>query len=235
MKSTLTIVALALSALCLPSMARADEQEKLIERIKDGEKVLRQLVQSPDDAIPQYILDRAEAIIVIPSLVKGGFIVGAQHGRGMMSVRDRSTRTWSPPSFVVLTGGSFGLQIGAQSVELVLLVMNRDGVEELVKDQFKFGAGLSVAAGPVGRSAEAGTDVKLSAEILAYSRAKGLFAGATLEGASLRADMDANRDFYGKRLTTRQIALENAVTNPPPAAEEWRRTLSTLTANRPRT
>jgi lipid-binding SYLF domain-containing protein len=184
------------------SAAEPDGEQK---RLAESAEVLTELMKTPDDAIPEYILERAEAIVVIPQLVKGGFVVGAQHGKGVMSVRNRADNTWSTPGFVTLTGGSFGWQIGLQSVDLVLVVTNPKGVQELLDTEFTLGANASVAAGPVGRNAEASTDASLTAGILAYSRAKGLFAGLTLEGSSLRDDKDANEDFYGKRISNEQV------------------------------
>ena len=168
-------------------LAAADPKNEL-ERLSKAAETLSELVQTPDDRIPEHILQRAEGIVVIPNLIKGGFIVGAENGKGVMSVRDGKTAGWSVPSFVAITGGSVGWQIGAQSVDLVLVVMNKDGVNDLLSSEFKLGGEGSVAAGPVGRTAQAATDAKMGAKILAYSRAKGVFAGLSLQGSSLRDD-----------------------------------------------
>ncbi len=178
---------------------------------------------APDDNIPQSLIDRAEAIVVIPSLVKGGFVIGAKHGRGIMSARDPETRAWSLPTFVTMTGGSIGWQIGLQQVDLVLLVMNRSGVDSLLDDKFTFGGVLSATAGPVGRSAEAATDAKITSQILAYSRAQGLFAGATFEGAALHPDEDANTAFYGTAIDPR-VLLTDATVDPdmPAIVAQWK-------------
>lgn len=194
------------------------------KRITESIQVLNDLTATPDAAIPNYVLERAEAIVVIPSLVKGGFVLGAEHGKGVMSIRDRQTNQWSAPSFVTMTGGSIGWQIGLQSVDLVLVVMNREGVDDLLKSEFTLGGNASVAAGPIGRSAEASTDATMGAKILAYSRAKGLFAGATLEGSALRSDDDANRRFYGREISARTLAESSNLTAPP-AARQWREAL----------
>ena len=207
-----------------PAPARAQSDEE--KRVTDAAAVLETLVRTPDQEIPQHILERAEAIVVIPSLVKGGFIVGAQHGRGVMSVRNRETNKWSAPGFIALTGGSIGWQIGLQAVDLVLLVMNKEGVKDLLDDEFKLGVNASVAAGPVGRQGEASTDASLSAQILAYSRAKGLFAGLSLEGASLRLDRDANKTFYGTAISTDEAV--RGVTKTTPAGSQWKATLERL-------
>jgi SH3 domain-containing YSC84-like protein 1 len=199
------------------------------ERIHDSLKVLTELTATPDNAIPKNLLERAEAIVVIPSLVKGGFIIGAKHGKGIVSVRDRSTNSWSAPAFVDMTGGSIGWQIGVESVDLVLLVMNKDGVSQLLDDRFTVGGSLGVTAGPVGRSAEAATNPGLDAGILAYSRSKGLFAGATLEGASLRADESDNKEFYGKASTLREITSPGFGGTSLPAAQAWKASIARLT------
>jgi len=220
--STAPLLALTLLASSTIAVAQTNEQK----RVTDAVAVLETLVRAPDQGIPEHILDRAEAIVVIPSLVKGGFIIGAQHGRGVMSVRDRANNRWSAPGFIALTGGSIGWQIGVQSVDLVLLVMNREGVKDLLDNEFKLGANASVAAGPVGRQGEASTDASLNAQILAYSRAKGLFAGLSLEGASLRVDRDANKDFYGATISTEDMVRGIARTTP--AGTQWTSTLARL-------
>ena len=214
------------AALLVASSGAASAQSNEEKRVTDSAAVLETLVRAPDQGLPEHILSRAEAIVVIPSLVKGGFIVGAQHGRGVMSVRNRDTNTWSAPGFIALTGGSIGWQIGLQAVDLVLLVMNKDGVKDLLANEFKFGANASVAAGPVGRQGEASTDASLSAQILAYSRAKGLFAGLSLEGASLRIDKDANKDFYRAAISTDEMV--RGVSKTTPAGSQWTATLARL-------
>jgi len=222
-----SLAALALAALVAapaPAAAQGDENKRINESIE----VLTTLMGTPDQGIPDSILEGAEAIVVIPSLVKGGFIVGAQHGKGIMSIRDRATNTWTSPGFVALTGGSFGWQIGLQGVDLVLLVMNKEGVKDLLSSEFKLGANASVAAGPVGRSAEASTDAKVSAKILAYSRAKGLFAGLTVEGAALRADKDANQKFYGRGVTQDDI-IKGMGAPSTDAARAWADAVKRLT------
>jgi lipid-binding SYLF domain-containing protein len=199
------------------------------ERIQNSIQVLRDLTATPDKAIPRHLLERADAIVVIPTLIKGGFIFGAKHGRGVMSVRHAQDRAWSDPGFVAMTGGSIGWQIGVQSVDLVFLVMNRKGVDDLLADRFTIGGAASVAAGPVGRSADAATDAKVASQILAYSRASGLFAGATLEGASLRADKDAINAFYARPLTLKDIvASSQRTTTLPKIATTWRDALKEI-------
>ncbi|MEZ5319156.1 MAG: lipid-binding SYLF domain-containing protein [Vicinamibacterales bacterium] len=199
------------------------------QRLKDSIDVLTELTGTPDNSIPQYLLDRAEAIVVIPSLIKGGFIVGAKHGKGVVSIRDRASNTWSAPGFVNMTGGSIGWQIGAESVDLVLLVMNKDGINQLLEDRFTLGGSLSLTAGPVGRSADAATNAQANAGILAYSRAKGLFAGATLEGAALHADTKANTAFYGEPCDLREVVMGGLdMMMLPPMARTWRTSVARI-------
>lgn len=169
-----------------------------------------------DNAIPRAILSKAEAVAIFPDTVKAGFIVGGTRGRGILSVR--SATGWSAPAFMTLTGGSVGLQIGGQAADIILVINERRGLENLVRNQFKIGADASVAAGPVGRDAQAATDIQLRAQILSYSRARGLFAGVTINGSTIRQDVDANERFYGKRLETRQIVFDGAAGSPEPVA-----------------
>ena len=205
----------------------SDEAKRITESIT----VLRELSAAPDRGIPEHLLARAEAIVVIPTLIKGGFVVGAKHGKGVISTRDRATNAWSNPAFVNMTGGSIGWQIGVESVDLVLLVMNRRGVDELLEDRFTLGGNLSVAAGPVGRSGDAATNAQVSAQILAYSRSKGLFAGATLEGAALHGDDSANKALYGTTGLREVLAGKPATT--PAAAATWRSALKSLVTLEP--
>jgi SH3 domain-containing YSC84-like protein 1 len=203
--------------------AQADQAE----RIRNAAIVLDEIMGAADQAIPAGVLDRAEAIAVFPSTIKGGFVLAAHRGKGVISARDRTRGGWSLPAFLTVTGGSIGAQIGAQSVDLVLVVMNKRGLENLLQNQFKIGADGSVAAGPVGRSAEAATDIQLRAEILSYSRARGLFAGVSLNGAAIRQDRDANEDFYGDPFRTRSIILDGRAKAAAHAedVETWRQAL----------
>jgi lipid-binding SYLF domain-containing protein len=201
--------------------------------VRDSMVVLEELTATPDVAIPQYLINRAEAIVVIPSLIKGGFIVGAEHGKGIMSRRNPDTREWSAPAFVNMTGGSIGWQIGAQAVDVVLLVMNQQGVTDLLEDRFTLGGSLSVTAGPVGRTAEASTDAQLSSQILAYSRARGLFAGATFEGAALHVAEDDIQEFYGNDYSLEQILNGQVSGQLPPLVQEWKRGMTQLASVAP--
>jgi lipid-binding SYLF domain-containing protein len=189
--------------------------------------VFAEIMAAEDAAIPRAILGKAEGIAIIPSMVKAGFIFGGMRGRGVLSARRGNG--WSAPTFITLTGGSIGFQIGGQAVDLVLVINNRRGLEHFVGNQFKLGTDASVAAGPVGREAQAATDLQLRAEILSYSRARGLFAGVTINGSTVRADLDANDRFYGKRLTASQIVLDGRAVPAPAGIAEWQKTLERYT------
>jgi len=195
----------------------ADNQakdSKATDRVQAAADVLNQIQSAPDSGIPAEILGKAECVAVVPSLLKGGFIVGAKYGRGLATCR--TSKGWSAPAFFMTTGGSFGFQIGGQAVDLVMLIMNDDGMQHLLSSQFELGADASVAAGPVGRHAEGNTDWKMRAQVLTYSRARGVFAGVSLNGAVVKQDKDATREFYG-HMVTFKAALTGEV-DPPPAA-----------------
>jgi lipid-binding SYLF domain-containing protein len=193
----LVLVFLAL-ALCAPAVT-ADETKdntKAVDRIKSAGSVLDQIESAPDSGIPESILRSAECVAVVPSMLKGGFVVAASYGRGVASCR--TPKGWSAPAFIFSSGGSFGFQIGGQATDLVLLIMNKDGMNNLLSSKFKLGADASVAAGPVGRAAAADTDWKMRAQVLTYSRNRGVFAGVSLAGAVIKQDKDATREFYGR-------------------------------------
>lgn len=213
------LVVTALAALvALAPAIRAQSNEA--DRLREAAVVFQEIMDAPDRAIPAGVLGRAEAIAVFPSTMKGGFIFGGHRGRGIISARDRESGGWSPPAFLTLTGASFGAQIGGQAVDLVLVVMNRRGLEQLVANQFKIGADASVAAGPVGRDAEATTDIQLRAQILSYSRTRGLFAGVTLKGSTIRQDRDANERVYGRPFRTRDLVFDRQA-EAPAVARPW--------------
>jgi lipid-binding SYLF domain-containing protein len=224
------VAVVAVAVVAAGTVVRAQKASDEVERLQQSMSVLGELTKTPDEGIPAHLLARAEAIVVIPSLVKGGFVVGARHGRGVLSVRDAATGGWTAPAFMKITGGSIGWQIGVQSTDLVLLVMNRDGVEALLSDRFTLGGNLSIAAGPVGRSADAATDAKLSSQILAYSRTKGLFAGASLEGSALHEDDDANAAMYGPETTARSVLTSKPTPVAPEAVKSWTDMLQRLAA-----
>ena len=185
------------------------------KRLQDAAEVLQELHATPDKDVPQELWDRAECVAVIPGVKKAAFIVGGEYGKGVLSCRNSASPTgWTAPAFMMLAKGSVGFQIGGQSADLVLLVMNQNGVRHLLEDKVALGAEASLAAGPVGRDARAMTDAQLKAEILSYSRAQGLFAGIDLTGGVLKPDPDANEDAYGKDIRTRNIVIERTVTAP---------------------
>ena len=183
-------------SLCSFCFAASDEAEtKAADRVQAAAEVLNDIEAAPDKGIPEEVLRSAECVAVVPSMLKGGFIVGAKYGRGLASCR--SPKGWSAPAFFIVEGGSFGFQIGGQAVDLVMLIMNKNGMKHLLSSEFELGADASVAAGPVGRHAEGNTDWKMRAEVLTYSRARGVFAGVSLNGAVIKQDKDSTREFYG--------------------------------------
>jgi lipid-binding SYLF domain-containing protein len=181
--------------------AFAAEDTKTSDRVQAAASVLDEIMGTPDKAIPEEVLKSAECVAVVPSLLKGGFVVGARFGRGIASCR--TDKGWSAPAFFTVSGGSFGFQIGGQAIDLVMLIMNKNGMKNLLESQFQLGADASAAAGPVGRHAEGNTDWKMRAEVLTYSRARGLFAGVTLNGAVIKQDKDSTREFYGRMVPTK--------------------------------
>jgi lipid-binding SYLF domain-containing protein len=203
----------------------AQEGVRESDRLKEAITVLDEVMAAGDKSVPRNIMERAEAIAVFPSLVKAGFVVGGSRGHGAISVRDPKTGAWSSPGFLTITGGSFGLQIGAQAVDLILVVQNRRGLEQLLRNQFKIGADAAVAAGPVGRETSASTDIQLRAQILSYSRTRGIFAGITLNGSTIRQDRDANERFYGTAFRTTQIVNEGRGGAPEPVPA-WKAALA---------
>ena len=204
MQTMRTIVASA-AALLVASTAFGQLKQSDIEKLNEAATTLRELRNTAEGGIPESIFSKAHCVVVIPGLKKAGFIVGGEHGSGVMSCRRGNT--WTSPVFMEMTKGSAGLQIGVQSTDLVLVVMNQRGAEKLLGNKVTLGADASVAAGPVGRAASAATDAQLSAEMLSYSRAKGLFAGVDLSGGSLNPDKSKNERAYGANASARDIAL----------------------------
>lgn len=202
-----------LVATTLPAMAAADKA-KLDERLTDSQNIINEIMRTPDKSIPNSILSGASCVVVIPAYKKGAFIVGAQYGQGVATCR--TGHGWSAPVFVQLAGGSVGFQIGGQSTDLVLIAMNQNGLQHMLKNKFKIGADAAASAGPVGRNAQAGTDWKLNAEFLTYSRSKGLFAGINLDGTVLSQNTDDTRTFYGADLPFGNV-LGGKVPTPPDA------------------
>jgi len=213
------LLALVLVSVSLtPVLAENNEKEQ--ERVKDSGAVLKEILNIPDD-IPQDLLDKSECILVLPSVKKAAFGVGASYGRGVMICRSGAhyTGPWGPPALYALEGASIGFQLGVQGTDFVLLVVNPKGAESLLSSKVKLGADASAAAGPKGRTAEGATDVVMKAEILSYSRNKGLFAGVSLEGSTLRSDGSANEKLYGQKLSAKDIIRGGKVRSPGSAAE----------------
>jgi lipid-binding SYLF domain-containing protein len=203
--------------LLLSVAAWAGDRSNEVDRVESAATVLDEIMAAPDKAIPERVIDNAKCIAVIPSMLKGGFVVGGAFGRGIASCR--TEKGWTAPAFFVLEGGSVGFQIGGQAVDVVMLIMNDHGMKSLLNSKFKLGADASVAAGPVGRQAEGSTDITMRAEILTYSRARGIFAGVTLNGASVRQDRDATRDFYGRMVNYRTLLQGGK--DSPESAQPW--------------
>jgi SH3 domain-containing YSC84-like protein 1 len=207
-------------AFCLFAVAAFADDEREEERVKDAGEVMKEILNIPDD-IPQDLLDKAECVVILPSVKKGAFGVGGSYGRGVMLCRsgEHYTGPWGPPALYALEGVSIGFQLGGQATDFVLLVMNPQGARSLLSSKVKLGADASAAAGPKGRTAEGATDVVMQAEILSYSRNKGLFAGISLEGSTLRSDGNANEKLYGKKLNAKEIIAQHQVSVPPCAKQ----------------
>jgi lipid-binding SYLF domain-containing protein len=215
-------------AFVLVQVSWAEDRDKLVDRVNSAGTVLQQIMAAPDSSIPDEILGSAQCVAVVPSLLKGGFIVGGSYGNGVASCR--TPKGWSAPAFFRVEGGSFGLQIGGQAVDLVMVIMNDKGMRDLLEAKFKLGADASVAAGPVGRLAEGSTDWKMRAEVLTYSRARGVFAGITLNGAVIRQDRDDTRDFYGRMVPYKTI-LTGAI-DPPSDSQPFLSALNKYAPNK---
>lgn len=224
MTRTTWAVILAVATLGAAGAAQEGKEDGEAKRVADATLVFDEIMSARDSAVPDSILHKAEGIAVFPGTIKAGLIVGGHRGRGVLSVRGQSG-TWSAPAFLTLTGGSVGLQIGGQATDLLLVIMNKRGLENLVRNQFKVGADASVAAGPVGRDAQASTDIQMRAQILSYSRARGVFAGVSISGSTIRQDRDANARFYGTPYSTKQIVFERLGGAPEPVAA-WRDALN---------
>ncbi|MBZ5657430.1 MAG: lipid-binding SYLF domain-containing protein [Acidobacteriia bacterium] len=210
-KVMLFLAMLSLGTLCWAGSAREDATE----RLENATTVVHEIMGMPDKGIPEEVLEHAKCIAVVPHMIKGGLIFGGKGGKGVATCR--TANGWSAPAFITISGGNWGLQIGVEAVDLVMIIQNEKGMQKLLSSNFQIGADASAAAGPVGRHAEAGTDWKMDTEILTYSRAKGAFAGLTLEGASIRQDNDSRHAMYKSNVTTRAILLGKV---PAPSAAE---------------
>jgi lipid-binding SYLF domain-containing protein len=204
--------------LSFASLGWADSsRESTTDRLDKAGKVLQEIMAAPDNGIPEEVLEHAKCVAVVPHMIKGGFVFGGQNGRGVATCR--TSKGWSAPAFFAITGGSWGLQIGLEGVDLVMIIQNEKGMQQLLASKFQLGGDASAAAGPVGRHASAETNWKLETEILTYSRAKGAFAGLTLNGASVRRDDDSMIAIYGRNVTTRSVLLGKVAA--PPAATSF--------------
>jgi SH3 domain-containing YSC84-like protein 1 len=210
MKKMMTMAAL----LALAPLGWAGSSADTTERLQNAGKVMHEIMSTPDKGIPEEVLDHAKCIAVVPHMIKGGFVVGAEHGRGVASCR--TAHGWSAPAFFAITGGSWGLQIGVEGVDLVMVIQNEKGMQQLLSSKFQLGGDASAAAGPVGRHASANTDWKMDAEVLTYSRAKGAFAGLDLSGAAIRQDDDSMKAVYGPDVDQKSV-LDGHVKATPAA------------------
>jgi lipid-binding SYLF domain-containing protein len=212
-----------LAVIAAPLLA-ADDTRKVDDRLNDAADLFSEIMSAPDRSIPQGLLDKAPCVVIVPGLKKGAFLVGGKYGKGFAVCRSAGGQGWGPPAAIRIEGGSFGLQIGFASSDVVLLIMNEGGMKRLSKSKFTIGGEATAAAGPVGRNATAQTDAMMTAEILSWSRSKGVFAGVSLDGATLRNDLDENQAMYGKPWTSRQIL--NSGAKPPAAATKLRSVLT---------
>lgn len=203
MKTNL-IVCLA-AALAVPAFAQKDAET----RLQASADVVKEIMAAPDKSVPQDLLDKAQCVVVVPNLKKGAFLVGAKYGKGFFTCRQKGNLGWSAPGAIRVEGGSFGFQIGGSETDVIMLVMNQKGAERLLSSKFTVGGDASAAAGPVGRTADAQTDAAMRAEILTYSRARGVFAGISLQGATLREDGETNKELYGTEVKNKDIVLSN--------------------------
>jgi lipid-binding SYLF domain-containing protein len=191
------------------SAARTVADNDTANRLNAAADVVSEMMAAPDKGIPKDLLDKAACVVVVPSVKKAAFVIGAKYGRGFIVCRNKNGRGWSAPGGVRIEGGSFGFQIGGSSTDVVMLLMNQGAIDKLLSSKFTIGADAAAAAGPVGRTASAQTDAQLHAQLLTYSRAQGLFAGVSLDGATLRPDDDANKDMYGRKMSNKEVVLGN--------------------------
>jgi SH3 domain-containing YSC84-like protein 1 len=217
MRTTLLAI-LAAGAVVFAPLAMAEKESSAADRLNTSADVLADMMHAADKGIPQDLMNRAKCVIVIPNMKKAGFIWGAKYGRGFAVCRRQGGSGWTAPAAMRIEGGSFGLQIGGSESDAVVLINGDRGMKHLLADKFTLGGDASVAAGPVGRDASAQTDAALHAEMLSYSRSRGIFAGIALEGATMRPDHEADHELYGRDVTNREI-LEGGAIQPPPAAE----------------
>lgn len=220
----LSVLVISLAVVCLSVSAAVAEEAKLDMRIDECKNLLEEVMEMPDKSIPTDLLENCSGVAIFPSVIKGGFIFGGRFGRGVVLHRDKKTGAWSAPSFYTIAGGSWGLQIGGQLIDLILVITNERGLKGLLQNKFTIGGDAAASAGPVGRNAEAGTDLLLKAGILSYSRSKGLFAGISLNGAVIMPDDKANKLYYKQDLSAEEILMAGKV-KPTKTAKELIRVL----------
>jgi len=229
--NTTLITVFAAGALVFGPLALAEKESGATDRLDASADVLSDMMHAGDKGIPQDLMNNAQCVVVIPNMKKAGFIFGAKYGRGFAVCRRRGGSGWTAPAAMRIEGGSFGLQIGGSESDAVVLVNNESGMKRLLEDKFTLGADATVAAGPVGRDASAQTDAQLHAEMLSYSRSRGLFAGIALDGATLRPDKEANHELYGRETTNREILTGHDI-QPPAAAAKLERALNRESARK---
>jgi lipid-binding SYLF domain-containing protein len=222
MKKTISLLLMSMLGMVGTNAFAGSDREETVDRLHNSVEVLQSIMATPDKGIPEEVLSGAKCMVIVPHLIKGGFIIGGKHGRGVASCR--TGEGWSAPAFVSVGGGSWGLQIGVEGVDLVMLIMNDRGLQHLLSSKFELTGEGSVAAGPVGRHTSAGTDILLNTEVLTYSRSKGAFAGLTLEGAVIEQDNDSTRAIYGHHMMFRNILSGKAAT--PASADAFVRAVS---------
>ena len=222
MKKTISLLLMSMLGMVGTNAFAGSDREETVDRLHNSVEVLQSIMATPDKGIPEEVLSGAKCMVIVPHLIKGGFIIGGKHGRGVASCR--TGEGWSAPAFVSVGGGSWGLQIGVEGVDLVMLIMNDRGLQHLLSSKFELTGEGSVAAGPVGRHTSAGTDILLNTEVLTYSRSKGAFAGLTLEGAVIEQDNDSTRAIYGRHMMFRNILSGKAAT--PASADAFVRAVS---------
>ena len=208
-------------AFLLTSNAHAADETSQQELLKDARIVVEEIMSTPDLEIPSDLMSRAQAVIIFPSMLKGGFLVGARYGKGVATVRDSKTGDWGPPSFITTLGGSFGFQIGVHAVDLILIVMTEKGIKSLLNNNFTLGGDIAVTAGPVGRYAEAGIDILLQGDMYSYSRSKGIFGGVSLKGTIIKPNVDYNEEYYNAELTPEEIMIDGKVKNVPESSRKF--------------
>ncbi len=204
----------------LTANVQADQADRR-DLVKNAAYVMDEIMDSPYGGIPQTLIANAKAIIIFPTMLKGGFFIAARYGQGVATVRSDKTGSWGPPAFLTTVGGSFGFQIGAQAIDLILLVMTERGLNGLLKDKFTLGADIGIAAGPVGRYAEAGADILMQGEIYSYSRSKGAFAGVSLKGTVIMANKTANYEYYRQRLSSKDILISHRIKRVPESTRRF--------------